>query len=269
MAFLLTKTVSIGDAIVGTSSVHYDLWGLGGKLWVCRHEIRDIAATRLDEFGGFPFFLGIGSFYFSNHVIPLGEFKYFNLRRNLAKLKPALAITEGIFNEIGEMNIKVSRKYGEDNRFLEDVIIHEKSPDNKNRVVIKAKRGELKSASIGQELQLILFDGNRYEEIYSSRAQELRKLKHAKVSFNEYVLNIDLSQFNNVDLDEEKYTSTYRMQKADELNHSIDSLKRVFRRERVSYARNFVHSLANNLEESRSEIFCTYPRFNFNLYETP
>jgi lipopolysaccharide export system permease protein len=81
----------------------------------------------------FHFFLGVGSYYFSNNVIPYGEFKYFNLRRNLAKLKPALAITEGIFNEIGEMNIKVTRKYGENNRFLEDVIIHEKSPDNQNR----------------------------------------------------------------------------------------------------------------------------------------
>ena len=214
----------------------------------------------------FHFFLGIGSFYFSNHVIPLGEFKYFNLRRNLAKLKPALAITEGIFNEIGEMNIKVSRKYGEDNRFLEDVIIHEKSPDNKNRVVIKAKRGELKSASIGQELQLILFDGNRYEEIYSSRAQELRKLKHAKVSFREYVLNIDLSQFNNVDLDEEKYTSTYRMQKVDELNHSIDSLETRFRRERVSYARNFVTtSLANNLKDIERRKYLFQESLNSNI----
>ena len=32
----------------------------------------------------------------------------------------------------------------EDNRFLEDVIIHEKSPDNKNRIVIKAKEESLK-----------------------------------------------------------------------------------------------------------------------------
>ncbi len=148
----------------------------------------------------FHFFLGIGSYYFSNHVIPYGEFKYFNLRRNLAKLKPALAITEGIFNEIGEMNIKVTEKYGENNRFLKDVIIHEKSSDNKNRIVIKAKRGELKSASIDQELQLVLFDGNRYEELYTNKAQERKKIKHAKVSFKEYVLNIDLSQFNNVDL---------------------------------------------------------------------
>ena len=218
----------------------------------------------------FHFFLGIGSFYFSNHVIPLGEFKYFNLRRNLAKLKPALAITEGVFNEIGEMNIKVTRKYGEDDRFLDDVIIHEKTPDNKNRIVIKAKRGELKSASIGQELQLILFDGNRYEEIYSEKAQEQKQLKHAKVSFEEYVLNIDLSQFNNVDLEEEKYTSTYRMQKVDELNQSIDSLEARFRKERVAYARNFVTtSLSNNLEKVDRETFTPAPDSVFSAYVNP
>ena len=44
--------------------------------------------------------LGIGTFYFSNHVIPYGELKSYNLRRNLAKLEPTLAIREGIFNEI-------------------------------------------------------------------------------------------------------------------------------------------------------------------------
>ena len=196
----------------------------------------------------FHFFLGIGSYYFSNHVIPYGEFKYFNLRRNLAKLKPALAITEGIFNEIGEMNIKVTEKYGENNRFLKDVIIHEKSSDNKNRIVIKAKRGELKSASIDQELQLVLFDGNRYEELHTNKAQERKKIKHAKVSFKEYVLNIDLSQFNNVDLGEEKYTSTFRMQQIDELEESIDSLEKKFKQEQVIYGENFAKSsLANNI----------------------
>ncbi len=185
------------------------------------------------------FFMGIGSFFFANHVIPYGEFKYYNLRRNLAKLKPALAITEGIFNEIGEMNIKVSRKYGPDNRFLEDVIIHEKSQDGKNRIVIKAERGELKSASIDQQLQLVLFNGNRYEEVYTTKPREIRKLPHAKVSFKEYVMNIDLSQFNDVDLAEEKYKSTYRMQKVDELTESIDSLEKQFKESKRIYGKNF------------------------------
>ncbi|MGB2245506.1 MAG: LptF/LptG family permease [Flavobacteriaceae bacterium] len=166
----------------------------------------------------------------------------------MAKLKPALAITEGIFNEIGEMNIKVKRKYGENNRFLEDVIIHEKTPDHKNRIVIKAKRGELKSAQIGQQLQLVLFDGNRYEEIKTEDPLKKDKVPHAKVSFKEYVMNIDLSQFNNIDLGEEKYTSTFRMQKVSELNESIDSLEGKFDKERVIYAENFSTSnIANNI----------------------
>merc|ERR1712070_586734 len=93
----------------------------------------------------FHLLLGVGCFYFSNHVIPYGELKSYNLRRNLAKLKPTLAIREGIFNDLGQMNIKVSRKYGEDQRFLEDVVIHENTPTKKNNVVIKAKNGELKS----------------------------------------------------------------------------------------------------------------------------
>ena len=202
----------------------------------------------------FHLFLGIGSFYFANHVIPYGEFKYYNLRRNMAKLKPALAITEGIFNEIGEMNIKVSRKYGENNRFLEDVIIHESTPDNENRIVIKAKSGELKSAEIGQQLQLVLFNGNRYEEIKASNPNQRRNVPHAKVSFEEYVMNIDLSQFNNVDLGEEKYTSTYRMQQVNELNQSIDSLEKGFAKEKKVYGENLVKlNLSNTLTIATTE----------------
>ena len=218
----------------------------------------------------FHFFLGVGSYYFSNNVIPYGEFKYYNLRRNLAKLKPALAITEGIFNEIGEMNIKVTRKYGENNRFLEDVIIHEKSPDNQNRIVIKAKRGELKSASIDQELQLVLFDGNRYEEVYTKKVQERKRIQHAKVTFKEYVLNIDLSQFNNVDLGEEKYTSTFRMQKADELTYSIDSLEIKFKNEQKTYGENFVStSISNNINYNEAEKDITTTDSVFQLYSNP
>ena len=89
--------------------------------------------------------IGIGSYYFSNHVIPYGELKSYNLRRNLAKLKPAIAIREGMFNDLGQMSIKVKKKYGFEQRLLEDVIIHEKTIDHKNRIVIKAKKGELKS----------------------------------------------------------------------------------------------------------------------------
>ena len=141
--------------------------------------------------------IGVGSFYFSNHLIPYGEVKSYNLRRNLAKLKPAIAIREGIFNDLGQMSIKVKRKYGEDERLLENVIIHEKTDDYKNRIVIKAKNGELKSKTTDATLQLVLYDGNRYEEIAGKNYEERMRFPHAKVYFEEYVMNIDMSKFNN------------------------------------------------------------------------
>lgn len=187
----------------------------------------------------FHIILGIGSFYFSNHVIPYGELKSFNLRRNLAKLQPTLAIREGIFNDLGQMNIKVAKKYGENERFLEDVVIHENSPNKKNNVVIKAKRGELKSKTTDSNLQLVLFDGNRYEEIETKDLKRNQRFPHAKVSFDQYVMNIDLSKFNNIDLEAEDYTSHYRMQKVSQLKESIDTLDRDYTKGRRVFSENF------------------------------
>ena len=183
--------------------------------------------------------VGVGSFYFSNHLIPYGEVKSYNLRRNLAKLKPAIAIREGIFNDLGQMSIKVKRKYGDDERLLEDVIIHEKTDDYKNRIVIKAQNGELKSKTTDATLQLVLYDGNRYEEIAGKNYEERMRFPHAKVHFEEYVMNIDLSKFNNVDLTEENYTSTYKMQKVNQLKESIDTLERDFGAQRKIFSENF------------------------------
>ena len=91
----------------------------------------------------FNFILCFSMFHVANTLIPYAEFKSYNLRKNLAKLKPALAITEGIFNELNELNIKVKNKYGPDNNLLEDVIIHKQNKDNMNFLVIKASEGEL------------------------------------------------------------------------------------------------------------------------------
>ena len=195
----------------------------------------------------FHFFLGIGSFYFSNYIIPFAEVKSFNLRRNLAKLKPALAVTEGIFNDLGQMNIKVAEKYGNEDRFLKNVLIHEKTPSLKNNIVIKAASGELKSAEISDQLQLVLFDGNRYEEINPKKQDDKKRIPHSKLNFERYVMNIDLSQFNNIDLTKEDYKSTFRMQKVEELNSSIDSLEVKYVNIRKSFANNFVKTNGLNI----------------------
>ena len=165
----------------------------------------------------------LATFYVANTVIPLAEFKTYNLRKNLSKMRPALAITEGMFNDIGESNIKVARKYGENDKLLEDVIIHEKSTNQINNIVIKAVRGELKSEELQEGLQLVLYDGYRYEEVVQKNKRK-KNDPHSRIAFKQYTMNIDLRAFNNVDLEETNYTNTFKMQNIGELNKSIDSL---------------------------------------------
>ena len=192
----------------------------------------------------FHIFLGIGSFYFSNHVVTYGELKSYNLRKNLAKLKPTLSIREGIFNDIGDMNIKVSRKYGDNEQYLEDIILHNISDDEINRLVIKAESGEVRNEN-DNYLQLILKNGNRYEDVVASTAAEKQNYPHTRASFEEYILNIDISDFNNVDLEEETYRSTYKMQKINQLKKSSDTLKTKFQEDINLFSESFIigHSL--------------------------
>jgi lipopolysaccharide export system permease protein len=213
----------------------------------------------------FHVFLGIGSFYFSDNVVTYGELKSYNLRKNLAKLKPTLSIREGIFNDIGNMNIKVARKYGDNDQYLEDIILHSISDDEINRLVIKADKGEVRSEN-DSYLQLILRNGNRYEELIASTTAEKQKYPHSRASFDEYILNIDVSEFNNIDLEEENYRSTYKMQRVNQLKHNADTLEIKFNDDKSSFGKNFIsgHTLRKlpNINSNQIELN------NFNLNDS-
>jgi lipopolysaccharide export system permease protein len=171
--------------------------------------------------------LAITTFFFANNVIPAAEFKFYNLRRNIAKVKPAMIIAEGQFNEIGSINIKVAKKSGENGKYLEDVIIHQKKPNYPgNYTVIKSLTGELTSSLESDVLQLVLYNGNYYDapqpKDYNER--EVRR-PFIKSSFEKYILNIDLSRLNNVDFNNTHVSSKFSMLRANELGITIDSLK--------------------------------------------
>ena len=169
--------------------------------------------------------LGGVTFYFANSVIPASEQKIFYLRRNIAKLKPAIAIAEGVFSdfETADMNIKVDRKYGDNDNFLENVIIHQKNDNKVNFRVIKAKHGELKSSQNSNIIQLVLNDGNLYQNVEGTSSDK-RKYPFAQSVFETYTMNIDLSEFNNVDLEEEKELRTEKMKNISRLRKDIDSI---------------------------------------------
>ena len=181
--------------------------------------------------------LGICVFFFANNVIPFAEYKFINFRRNIAQVKPAMAIAEGQFNTIGNFNIKVEKKSGENGEFLENVIIHKKNQDqSENTTVIKAVKGQLISSEKSNVLKLALYDGNYYEEI--KKDYENKTLPFVKSSFDKYLLNIDLSKLNTVNMDEEAISNTNTMLNVKELKYTLDSLHQVFDKEKLYYIEN-------------------------------
>lgn len=208
----------------------------------------------------FIFGLAILTFLFANNVIPAAEFKFHNLRKNIAKVKPAMIIAEGQFNQIGEINIKVEKKSGDRGQYLEDVIIHQKKGNSPgNYTVIKSKSGELKSAIDSDVLQLVLFDGNYYDDLQPKAYKDRQKKPHVKSYFKKYALNIDLSNLNNVNFDDTKVSSKYTMLNASDLNYTIDSLitksKKEFKRLKYTlYNRTTVTTLASNINPIKTEI---------------
>ncbi len=169
------------------------------------------------------------AFYFANEVIPWSEYKSLNLRRNIAQLKPAVAITEGQFSVVGDITIKVAKKSGDRGQLLDDIIIHKRNPKRVgNYTVIKANSGELTSQEGSNILSLILYDGNYYDEIISSEPQKPNNKPFAKSYFESYTINIDLSEMNDIDLSEEQELSNEKMYRISELRLEIDSLSQNF-----------------------------------------
>jgi lipopolysaccharide export system permease protein len=171
-------------------------------------------------------FLAVISFFFANNVIPAAEYSFYNLRKNIAKVKPAMAIAEGQFNQLDGINIKVAEKSGENGSFLRDVIIHQKKGNsNVNNTVIKSNTGQFISNENSDILQLVLIDGNFYDELQPKNYIKRTKNKpQAKSTFDKYIINIDVSQFNDIDYEDKQSSKRYTMLGVRDLSTTIDSL---------------------------------------------
>jgi lipopolysaccharide export system permease protein len=183
--------------------------------------------------------LSIIAFLFANNVIPYAEFKFVNFRKNIAQAKPALAITEGQFSDVGLYTIKVNKKSGENGNHLTGITIHEKSKNGDgSKTVIRAIDGELISSDKTSILQLVLNNGNYYQDIVPKKYEDREKLPFAKSSFKKYTINIDLSALNKADAKDETISNTNTMLNVNDLGYTLDSLTKNRNTEIVSFSEN-------------------------------
>lgn len=183
--------------------------------------------------------LSIIAFLFSNNVIPFAEYKFINFRKNIAQAKPALAIAEGQFSDVGFYNIKVNKKSGENGNTLTGITIHKKSDfGDGSKTVIKAKDGLLISNEKSSILQLVLNNGYYYEDITPKKYEDRSKMPFAKSTFKKYIINIDLSQLNKTDTNDQSIANTNTMLNVSELNYTLDSLHKTFKTDIISFSEN-------------------------------
>jgi len=184
----------------------------------------------------FIIFLGGVTFFFANNVIPASQLKFYNLRKNIAQVKPAAVIAEGVFSDFEGLNIKVDRKYGENDRFLENIIIHQKEK-KVNNTVIKAKEGELISSEGVDIVQLVLKDGNYYKDLRPKSSKERKTHPFVRSTFDTYTINILVSG-NDEDLEKDRNISTDKMKNITRLIRDIDSIKKSNLKEVKTFSKN-------------------------------
>jgi len=183
--------------------------------------------------------LSVIAFFFANNIIPKAEYEFVNLRKTILQQKPSMAITEGQFNNVGDYNIKVDKKYGDNENLLDKVIIHKVSKLGTGvSTVIKADRGELLSNEKSNFLQMVLFDGYYYENLETKNYKDRNKQLFAKSSFKKYIINFDLAPLENVDSNEDKIANTNTMLTVNELKYTLDSLEKSRKKEVISFTDN-------------------------------
>ena len=251
LSILLASIMSFGDL-----SENYELAAMKSAGISLRRALQPLFL--------FVVLLSIAAFLFANSVIPYAEYKFINFRKNIAQAKPALAIAEGQFSDVGVYNIKVNKKSGENGENLTGITIHKKSElGDGSRIVIKAKKGKLVSSKDSNTLQLILNNGNYYEDILPKNYEDRPKMPFVKTSFKKNIINIDISEFNKIDVDNENITNTNTMLTTNELRYTIDSLQKNYKTDITSYTDNITQRVGFQ-KSTQPEVKIKKPKKKFN-----
>ncbi len=171
------------------------------------------------------------NFAFLDYVYPYAILKQINLKLNIRKKQPALALVPGSFNgDIPNYQIKFDEKYGDEKNLLKNVLIYDLSAKRGNNKIITAKRGELISEEGSRYMTLKLKDGHFYEHHVNNRMtyKERFRMKASYADFKEYTLNMDISSFTDEGIDVIKHSRNFNMLSLSQLKDTLPDLKQSY-----------------------------------------
>ena len=176
--------------------------------------------------------LGIGAFFYANHVIPYTNLKAMSLLYDIKKQRQELQIREGVFyNDIEGYSIKVGEKNPRTN-LMEEIMIYQHDQKEGNIEVTVADSGYIKMASNETKLLVTLYHGETYKEMEESKKRgsrrEPKKYPHQVRKFDKETMMMDISGFNFTRTDEDLFRDNYQMLRLSQLRAKKDSLVRVY-----------------------------------------
>ena len=196
--------------------------------------------------------ISVISFSYSNYILPIANLKSGTLIYDIQKKKPAINIREGeFFNEIDGYSIKVSKKnYSTD--MLYKLIIYDHTSEQSNDKVIIADSAEMKITQNEKFLELKLYNGSSYIEVYNKDRQ--KNYAHQRIYFKENIIRFDLHKFKLKRSDESIYKNHYSMMNIKQLSNSIDSLNNEFKKRQEKYSLNFKEKFNIKVKSSTDTI---------------
>lgn len=167
--------------------------------------------------------LSVGSFYFSNNVLPVANLKFQSLLWDVTRKKPTMNLQPGIFyNGIDGFSIRIKDK-DEDTGVLYDVLIYDhRDPFQGNQTVVRASSGTMQRSTDGRYLVLQLKDGHFYDE--HSVADGNAAFPMMRGTFEQDEIRLDLSGMGLDRTDEDLFKDHYKMLTVGQLKVAADSL---------------------------------------------
>jgi len=198
----------------------------------------------------FVVFISIGSFLFSNYVMPIANLKSGSLLYSIQKQKPALNIKEGVFYDgIEGYSIKVEEK-SDDGKSLKNIMIYNHRNGNNN--ILIAKSGSMSLTKDEGFLKFQLFDGYSYLQGKEKRGK--KRYPYRTTKFKEDLVLFDLSGFDFKRTSAELYKGHYAMLNNQQLTNAIDSLKTKLSERTLQITENIEGKYNYILDKNKKEI---------------
>lgn len=189
---------------------------------------------------GFILLVAIGAFFFSNYVIPVANLKSETLLKNITNKKPALNIREGVFyGGIEGYSIKVGEKFGENQSQLRNVYVYDHSSKQGNMKVIVSETGKMEMTDDEMFLNIELFEGNSYEDIYPNKVEDRNNFPFVRSAFSRSLMRFNLSDFQSGDL-RSGSRKDFDMLNIIQLESTTDSLRDVLARRRNEFEESMI-----------------------------